>query len=161
MCLTQNWFLNTLVFRILTFVVYSVRKICARRPFTGRGTLYTIQQFLRQMHLILLAYSQTNSCIWLTKEAILGQAATVATENTWSRAIKTVSSCFSSLAQINRVNHVFDRSTLTTIINKLVSCFVVLPSGPMQRTLTFSSSKRFRTLQSGLSVFPETDLTTF
>ena len=111
--------------------------------------------FLRKMHLILLAYSQTNSCIWLTKEAILGQAATVATENTWSRAIKTVSSCFSSLAQINRVNHVFDRSTLTTIINKLVSCFVVLLSGPMQRTLTFSSSKRSRTLQSGLSVFPE------
>ena len=33
---------------------------------------------------------------------------------------KTVSSCFSSLAQINCVKHVFDRSTLTTIINTLV-----------------------------------------
>ena len=34
--------------------------------------------------------------------------------------VKTVSSCFSSLAQINRVKHVFDRSTLITIINTLV-----------------------------------------
>ena len=34
--------------------------------------------------------------------------------------IKTVSSCFSSLAQINRVEHVFNRSTLITIINTLV-----------------------------------------
>ena len=34
--------------------------------------------------------------------------------------IKTVSPCFSSLAQINRVKHVLDRSTLTTIINTLV-----------------------------------------
>ena len=34
--------------------------------------------------------------------------------------MKTVSSCFASLAQINRVKHVFDRSTLTTIINTLV-----------------------------------------
>ncbi|CAH3114601.1 unnamed protein product, partial [Pocillopora meandrina] len=33
--------------------------------------------------------------------------------------IKTVSTCFSSLAQINRVKHVFDRSTLITIINTL------------------------------------------
>lgn len=31
--------------------------------------------------------------------------------------VKTVSSCFSSLAQINRVKHVFDRSTLLIIIN--------------------------------------------
>ena len=36
------------------------------------------------------------------------------------RIVKTVSSCFSSLAQINRVKHVFDRSTLITIINTLV-----------------------------------------
>ena len=36
--------------------------------------------------------------------------------------IKTVSSCFSSLAQINRVKHVFDRLTLTTIINTYVFC---------------------------------------
>ena len=34
--------------------------------------------------------------------------------------MKTVSSCFSSSTQINRVKHVFDRSTLTTIINTLV-----------------------------------------
>ena len=34
--------------------------------------------------------------------------------------VKTVSSCCSSLAQINRVKHVFDRSTLITIINTLV-----------------------------------------
>ena len=34
--------------------------------------------------------------------------------------VKTVSSCFSSLAQINRVKYVFDRSTLITIINTLV-----------------------------------------
>ena len=34
--------------------------------------------------------------------------------------VKTVSSCFSSLAQINRVKHMFDRSTLITIINTLV-----------------------------------------
>ena len=34
--------------------------------------------------------------------------------------MKTVSSCFSSLAQSNRVKNVFDRSTLTTIINSLV-----------------------------------------
>ena len=34
--------------------------------------------------------------------------------------VKTVSTCFSSLAQINRVKHVFDRSTLITIINTLV-----------------------------------------
>ena len=34
--------------------------------------------------------------------------------------VKTVSSCFSSLAQINRVKQVFDRSTLTTIVNTLV-----------------------------------------
>ena len=36
---------------------------------------------------------------------------------------KTVSPCFSSLAQINRVNHVSDRSTLTTIINNLSKLF--------------------------------------
>ena len=29
--------------------------------------------------------------------------------------VKTVSSCFSSLVQINHVKHMFDRSTLTTI----------------------------------------------
>ena len=34
--------------------------------------------------------------------------------------VKTVSSCFSSLAQINRVKHVFDRSTLIKTINTLV-----------------------------------------
>ena len=34
--------------------------------------------------------------------------------------MKTISSCFSSLAQINHVKHVFDRWTLTTIINTLV-----------------------------------------
>ena len=34
--------------------------------------------------------------------------------------MKTVSSCFSSLAQINRVKHVLDRSTSTTIINTSV-----------------------------------------
>lgn len=34
--------------------------------------------------------------------------------------VKTVSSCCSSLAQINRVKHVFDRLTLITIINTLV-----------------------------------------
>ena len=34
--------------------------------------------------------------------------------------VKTVSSCSSSLAQTNRVKHVFDRSTLTTMINTLV-----------------------------------------
>ena len=34
--------------------------------------------------------------------------------------VKTVSTCFSSLAQINRVKHEFDRSTLITIINTLV-----------------------------------------
>ena len=33
--------------------------------------------------------------------------------------VKTVSSCFSSLVQINRVKHVFDRSTLITIMNTL------------------------------------------
>ena len=35
--------------------------------------------------------------------------------------VKTVSFCFLSLAQINRVKHVFNRSTLTTTINTL--CF--------------------------------------
>ena len=34
--------------------------------------------------------------------------------------VKIVSSCFSGLAQINRVKHVFDRSTLITIISTLV-----------------------------------------
>ena len=34
--------------------------------------------------------------------------------------VKTFSSCFSSLAQINRVKHVFERSTLITIINTQV-----------------------------------------
>ena len=34
--------------------------------------------------------------------------------------VETVSSCSSSLAQINRVKNVFDRSTLTTMINTLV-----------------------------------------
>ena len=34
--------------------------------------------------------------------------------------VKTVSSCFSSLAQINRVKHMFVRSTLITIINTFV-----------------------------------------
>ena len=34
--------------------------------------------------------------------------------------VKTVFSCFSSLAQINRVEHMFDRSTLITIINTLI-----------------------------------------
>ena len=34
--------------------------------------------------------------------------------------VKTVSSCFSSISQINRVKHVFDRSTLITIINTFV-----------------------------------------
>ena len=34
--------------------------------------------------------------------------------------VKTVSSCFSSLAQINRVKHVFHRSTLITITDTLV-----------------------------------------
>ena len=55
--------------------------------------------------------------------------------------IKTISFCFLSLAQINRVKHVFNRSTLTTIINALclVSRFIALPSGPMQRTLISSS----------------------
>ena len=64
-----------LVFRILTFVVYSVRKICARRPFVGQEHCTPFSILATLMHLILLAYSQTNSCIWLTKEAILGQAA--------------------------------------------------------------------------------------
>ena len=70
--------------------------------------------------------------------------------------VKTVSFCFLSLAQINRVKHVFNRSTLTTIINALclVSRFIALPSGPMQRTLISSSSKRSRTLQPGSSVVP-------
>ena len=55
-----------------------------------------------------------------------------------------------------------DRSTnLTTIISIkcLVSCFIALQSRQMQRTLHFSSSKQFRTLQPGLSAFPE-NLTT-
>ena len=70
--------------------------------------------------------------------------------------VKTVSFCFLSLAQINRVKHLFNRSTLTTIINALclVSRFIALPSGPMQRTLISSSSKRSRTLQPGSSVVP-------
>ena len=33
--------------------------------------------------------------------------------------LKTVSSCMSSLAQVNRVNYVFDRQSLITIINPL------------------------------------------
>ena len=51
---------------------------------------------------------------------------------------KTVSSCFSSLAKVNGVKHVF-----------------VSASGPVQRTLISSSSKRSRTLQPGLSMVPE------
>ena len=39
-----------------------------------------------------------------------------------AHVVKTVSSCFSNLAQINRVNHVFERLTLTTIINTKVCC---------------------------------------
>ena len=75
--------------------------------------------------------------------------------------MKTVSSCFSSLAQIYRVKHVFDRLTLTTIINTLVfsKLFIALPSGPMQRTLISSSSRQSRTLQPRSSVVPE-NLTT-
>ena len=34
--------------------------------------------------------------------------------------IKTVSSCMSSLGQINRVKHAFDRKTLLIVINALV-----------------------------------------
>ena len=62
--------------------------------------------------------------------------------------VKTVSSCFSSLAQINRVKHVFDRLTLITIINtlvfsKLFYCSSVwsnaadTPSGPELRSLDY------------------------
>ena len=36
------------------------------------------------------------------------------------KVVKTVSSCFSSLAQVNRVKHAFNRPTLITIIDTLV-----------------------------------------
>ena len=102
-------------------------QICARRPFAGRGTLYTIQYSCNKCTSSLLLYSQTNSCIWLTKEAILGMAASPLQQKMrdlepyfHEHIVKTVSSCSSSLAQTNRVKHVFDRSTLTTMINTLV-----------------------------------------
>ena len=69
-------------------------------------------------------YSQTNSCIWLTKEAILGWRQVCCNRKYLISSLTfhehTVSSCSSSLAQINRVKDVFDRSTLTTMINTLV-----------------------------------------
>ena len=50
------------------------KNLCAK-TLCGPGNTVYHSAFLRQIHLILLAYSQTNSCIWLIKEAILGQAA--------------------------------------------------------------------------------------
>ena len=44
-CATYNVILHTLALRIFTFVIYSVRQICARRHFalaTSGGTLHTI-----------------------------------------------------------------------------------------------------------------------
>ena len=50
------------------------KNLCAK-TLCGPGNTVYHSAFLRQIHLILLAYSQTNSCIWLIKEAILGQGA--------------------------------------------------------------------------------------
>ena len=50
------------------------KNVCAKTLCRPGNTVYH-SAFLRQMQLILVAYSQTNSCTWLTKEAILGQAA--------------------------------------------------------------------------------------
>ena len=49
--------------------------------------------------------------LYISFPALLGKELILA------HVVKTVSSCFSSLAQINRVKHVFERLTLTTIIN--------------------------------------------
>lgn len=65
---------------------------------------------------------------------------------------EVVSKCTGSLCQINRVKHLFDRSTLIIIINslvfsKLLYCSSMWSSTPKKTLLGF---KKFRILRHGL-----------
>ena len=63
-----------------------------------------------------------------------------------------VSKCTGSLCQINRVKHLFDRSTLITIINSLVfsKIFYCSSMWSVQQKRTLLGFKKFRILRHGL-----------
>ena len=66
---------------------------------------------------------------------------------------QTVSSRMYCLSQISRTKHVFDKRTILTIVNALVSFYIVRTYGRTYRSVTWVNYKVFRTFQ--LELWPE------